>query len=64
MTANYSFDDIIGSSETIKETILQAKKYSQSNSSILIQGESGTGKELFAQSIHRASSRSQNALLH
>jgi len=58
MIANYSFDDIIGSGRLIQETIHQAKKYSHSNSSILIYGESGTGKELFAQSIHIESSRS------
>ena len=57
MVASYTFDDIIGSSEAIRETIKQAKKYSRTSSSILIQGESGTGKELFAQSIHQASSR-------
>ncbi|MEW4411738.1 sigma 54-interacting transcriptional regulator [Clostridium sp. AN503] len=34
-----------------------AQKYSQYDSSILIEGESGVGKELFAQSIHNASAR-------
>ena len=63
LTANYTFDDIIGSSESIQQTILQAKKYSQSNASVLIQGESGTGKELFAQSIHQSSNRSFNSFV-
>jgi transcriptional regulator, propionate catabolism operon regulatory protein len=58
LVANYSFDDIIGSSPPIRETIQKAKKFSKSNSSILIHGESGTGKELFAQSIHKESNRS------
>lgn len=57
MVANYSFEDIIGTSKAIKETIKQARKFSAANASILIHGESGTGKELFAQSIHNASSR-------
>lgn len=53
----YSFEDIIGDSDSIKETINIAKIASQGNSNILILGESGTGKELFAQSIHNNSSR-------
>lgn len=57
MVANYSYEDIIGTSKTIKDTIQQAKKFSHAHSSILIHGESGTGKELFAQSIHSTSSR-------
>ena len=51
----YTFDDIIGHSTTLTETIRLAKIAAQSNSNILIQGESGTGKELFSQSIHNAS---------
>lgn len=58
MVANYSFDEIIGSSKVMQETIQQAKKYSWATASILIHGESGTGKELFAQSIHQESPRS------
>ncbi|MCH6264339.1 sigma 54-interacting transcriptional regulator [Neobacillus citreus] len=58
LAANYSFEDIIGISPLIQETIKKAKKFSKSSSSILIHGESGTGKELFAQSIHNESNRS------
>ncbi|SDH25157.1 transcriptional regulator, propionate catabolism operon regulatory protein [Alteribacillus persepolensis] len=57
MTANYHFDDIIGSSAAVQDTKQQARKFSSEDSSILIHGESGTGKELFAQSIHNASPR-------
>ena len=53
----YSFKDIIGDSEAIKESIELAKIASQGSSNVLIMGESGTGKELFAQSIHNNSSR-------
>lgn len=53
----YSFEDIVGESNIIKESIEIAKVASNGNSNILILGESGTGKELFAQSIHSNSHR-------
>lgn len=53
----YTFDKIIGKSETIKQVIENAKRASRTSSNILIIGETGTGKELFAQSIHHASDR-------
>lgn len=56
-TAKYTFNDIIGESVTIQETIRLGKKYARSNSAILISGETGTGKEVFAQSIHTYSDR-------
>ncbi|WP_461207669.1 sigma-54 interaction domain-containing protein [Clostridium sp. DL1XJH146] len=55
--AKYRFEDIIGESICLKESILKAKRMSFSNSSILIEGETGTGKELFAQAIHNHSPR-------
>lgn len=51
----YCFDNIIGPSPIMQETIKIAKKVSLNLSPVLIQGETGTGKELFAQSIHNAS---------
>ncbi len=57
LCAKYHFNDILGKSEIMKETIDRAKNYAYSDANILIIGESGTGKELFAQSIHNASSR-------
>lgn len=57
LTAAYSFSDIVGSSAKIQEAIHKAKRYSQTQSTILITGESGTGKELFAQGIHNYSPR-------
>lgn len=55
--ANFTFEDIVGSSESFQSSIRLAKIASKSSSAVLIQGESGTGKELFAHAIHNASGR-------
>lgn len=55
--AKYSFDNIVGNSEKIREVKNLAGKVAKSRSTILIMGESGTGKELFAHAIHHSSSR-------
>ena len=61
--AIYHFDDIIGNSPQLRQTIALAKKFATSESTILIESESGTGKELLAQSIHNASSRSKGPFI-
>ncbi|MCD8084645.1 MAG: sigma 54-interacting transcriptional regulator [Clostridiales bacterium] len=58
LTAKYSFKDILGQSDAIRDNIRIAERYSRVNSNVLIIGETGTGKELFAHSIHQASKRS------
>lgn len=55
--ARYTFDSIIHQSSIMSRCIEIAQKYSQYDSSVLIEGESGVGKELFAQSIHNAGAR-------
>lgn len=50
--AKYSFDEMIGCSESFKKTIELAKMFAQSTSTVLILGESGTGKEVFAQAMY------------
>ncbi|SDF21569.1 sigma 54-interacting transcriptional regulator [Sporomusa acidovorans] len=55
--ASYSLADIKGESPLIKTTIDCAKKFSATDSTLLITGESGVGKEMFAQGIHNASNR-------
>ncbi|SFG21408.1 arginine utilization regulatory protein [Desulfotomaculum arcticum] len=62
-TTKYSFDDIIGASYSIKQTIKWAKRAARSSSHVLIYGKTGTGKELFAQSIHNASPRANNPFI-
>src|ERR1035437_7331287 len=53
----HSFDNIIGKSKNILQTIDLAKKVAETDTTVLLTGETGTGKEVFAQAIHQASSR-------
>jgi len=55
--ARYSFDMIIGNSESTQRTKALAKRAARTDSNVLIIGESGTGKELFAHAIHNESNR-------
>ena len=57
--ATFLFDDVLGGSPQVRQTIETAKRYARTGSAVLIQGETGTGKEVFAQSIHNASARAQ-----
>lgn len=59
----YTFEDIIGENEKIKEVKSIARKTAKGGSTVLILGESGTGKELFAHAIHNASSRCEGAFI-
>lgn len=56
----YSFDNIIGESNEIKEIMEMVNKVANTDSTVLIRGESGTGKELIAQALHYNSDRNQN----
>lgn len=57
-SARYSFSDIIGSSPEILAAKQLAQKAAPTDSNVLLLGASGTEKELFAQAIHKSSSRS------
>jgi transcriptional regulator with PAS, ATPase and Fis domain len=57
LTAGSTFNDIIAVSDSMKSAITRAKKFANSDFTILITGETGTGKELFAQSIVNYSRR-------
>lgn len=54
-----SFDRIIGQSKAILEAIELAQKVAKADTATLLTGETGTGKEVFAQAIHKESSRSK-----
>ena len=61
--ARYRFEDVLTEDPHLKKIVAIAKKYAQTDATMLILGESGTGKELFAQSIHNYSSRRQEAFV-
>lgn len=61
--ARFTFTDIVGNSRKIKETIKYARTVAGNTTTVLITGESGTGKEVFAQAIHNASGRSDEAFV-
>ena len=54
----FGFDQIIGDSRAMRETLSLARKVAASEASaVLLQGESGTGKDLIAKAIHYGSDR-------
>ena len=52
-----SSGNIVGDSTSLQRVINLALKSALSDSNILMEGETGTGKELFAEYIHRHSTR-------
>ncbi len=54
---------IVSNSPKMEQLLSKAKLVAASDASVLIQGESGTGKELFAQAIHLASARREQAFV-
>ena len=51
------FEEIVGTSATLKSVLSRISKVAPSDSTVLIIGETGTGKELVARAIHRRSAR-------
>ena len=58
------FDDIVGTSESLKAVLHRAKLVASTDSTVLLMGETGTGKDLLARAIHRASARRDQPLIH
>jgi transcriptional regulator with PAS, ATPase and Fis domain len=57
------FAEIVGASDSIRETLHLMESAASSPISVLIEGETGTGKELVARGIHRASERAEAAFV-
>jgi formate hydrogenlyase transcriptional activator len=57
------FEEIVGSSKALRNTLAQVAKVASADSTVLITGETGTGKELVARAIHKRSHRSARAFV-
>ena len=57
------FDDIVHRSDSMRRSVLKARKVSVRSIPVLIEGESGTGKELIAKAIHNASPRNNKPFI-
>src|SRR5713101_8449018 len=57
------FEDIVGSSDSLRKVLRQVTKVAPSDSTVLILGETGTGKELIARAIHKRSNRGERAFI-
>jgi DNA-binding NtrC family response regulator/signal transduction histidine kinase len=57
------FEEIVGSSKTLKAVLSRVGKVAPTDSSVLITGETGTGKELIARAVHKRSQRSGRAFV-
>jgi DNA-binding NtrC family response regulator len=53
----YGFEQILGRSPVLHETLTRAAQVARMETTVLVTGESGTGKELVARAIHHASPR-------
>lgn len=51
------FDEIVGSSPSLREVLARVSRVAPTDSTVLITGETGTGKELIARAIHKRSRR-------
>ncbi|WP_254054121.1 sigma 54-interacting transcriptional regulator [Singulisphaera sp. GP187] len=59
----HNFDEIVGESPALLETLEKVNRVAKTDASVLITGETGTGKELIARAIHSASRRHDKPLI-
>src|SRR5438034_4564064 len=57
------FEEIVGSSASLRDVLAQVAKVAPTDSTVLILGETGTGKELIARAIHKRSRRASRAFI-
>jgi formate hydrogenlyase transcriptional activator len=61
--SEYNFEEIIGSSSSLRTALSDVKHVAPTDSTVLILGETGTGKELIARAIHNVSKRRDKPLI-
>lgn len=59
----FGFQNILGQSKILKQSIDLAHKVSATDTTVLLLGETGTGKEVFAQAIHYESRRKNKSFV-
>jgi PAS domain S-box-containing protein len=59
----HNFEELIGSSTSLKKVLKNVERVAPTNSTVLITGETGTGKELIARAIHNLSLRKDRPLV-
>jgi len=59
----FMFEEIVGSSKTLKTALARIASVAPTDSSVFISGETGTGKELIARAVHKRSRRSGRAFV-
>jgi PAS domain S-box-containing protein len=59
----FMFEEIIGSSPTLKTACSRTRKVAPTDSTVFISGETGTGKELIARAVHTRSRRAGRAFV-
>jgi PAS domain S-box-containing protein len=57
------FEEIVGSSKTLKTVLSRIAKVAPTASTVFILGETGTGKELIARAVHKRSQRAGRAFV-
>jgi DNA-binding NtrC family response regulator len=63
LNERHSFENIIGKSKVLLQTIDLARKVAKTDTTVLLTGETGTGKEVFAQAIHEESNRNKQSFV-
>ena len=58
-----NFDEIVGQSRILTETLEKVRLVAATDSSVLVLGETGTGKELIARAVHSNSARKDRPLI-
>ncbi|MFO1077163.1 MAG: sigma 54-interacting transcriptional regulator [Planctomycetota bacterium] len=61
--SEYNFDEIVGSSPSLRAALVKVEQVAPTDSTVLILGETGTGKELIARALHNNSRRREGPLI-
>ena len=63
LKSHFNIDNMVGTSNAIKEIYRLIEQVAESNATVLIRGESGTGKDLVAHAVHYNSNRTNKPFI-